>query len=484
MSFRTTVTTSCGDVLGHDADGASSFLGIPYASDPVGALRFAPPTPHPGWSTPLLATSPGPAVPQPPSRLEPIMGRPNATYSEWGSLTLNVWTPDTDGRFPVLLWLHGGAWTTGSAGWDWYNGQRLATEGRIVVVTANYRLGPLGYLYLAGHGVDDAQGNYGLGDQALALRWVHQNIAAFGGDPDMITVAGQSAGAHAAIQLGARPDTKPLIKRLFLQSVPWKVPHQTVAQATDMATEFLELSGVPAAEQLRETPVDQLLETGTRLAQQHAVAGLSGAPTLGVILTSETPWENAFDTTLSGLDDTVDVLMGYTSRETSAFLHGVFDLAQLTDAQCAHILTAVLRDPEAADTYTLFRERDLDAEPHRILAAAATDAVFRTPTRDIATRRRAFAAGATHVYEFGFGNEAIGPCHCIDLPFLFDNLDAWKDAPMLADLPPRDARRTADEFSRAVARFVTTGDPGVSETEQTHTDTEEYVIEFPTLAPS
>ena len=171
-----------------------AFRGIPYAASPVGERRFAAPEQHPRWQDPRDATRPGPSVPQGPSRLEAVMGRRVPDWDEDGCLTLNVWTPrlpgagSAPGALPVLVWFHGGGFTSGSGGWDWYDGRNLAAAGPIVVVTANYRLGPLGYLYLPDLGIE----NLGTQDQAAVLAWVQRNISAFGGDPgkDIVLVHG------------------------------------------------------------------------------------------------------------------------------------------------------------------------------------------------------------------------------------------------------------------------------------------------------
>jgi para-nitrobenzyl esterase len=174
------------------------------------------------------------------------MGARVPDWSEDGCLTLNVWTsglpaagPAQQAR-PVLVWFHGGGFTSGSGGWDWYDGQNLAAAGDIVVVTANYRLGPFGYLYLPELGIE----NLGLQDQAAVLAWVQRNIAAFGGDPGRVTVGGQSAGAFSALYLALAPITGPLISQVITQSGPWGLPPQDPGQATGHARRFLEILGL------------------------------------------------------------------------------------------------------------------------------------------------------------------------------------------------------------------------------------------------
>ncbi|MFI8520865.1 carboxylesterase family protein [Streptomyces sp. NPDC085481] len=172
MSGRTTVVAIRQGRLRGVADGpVSAFRGIPYAASPVGRLRFRPPVAHPGWGGVRDAAEAGPAVPQAASRLAAVMGEREADWDEDGCLRLNVWTPGDaiGGRRPraVLVWYHGGGFTSGSGGWDWYDGARLAAAGDIVVLTANYRVGALGYLRLPEVGAD-TQAAFGAGVETLA----------------------------------------------------------------------------------------------------------------------------------------------------------------------------------------------------------------------------------------------------------------------------------------------------------------------------
>ncbi|MBW8706520.1 Para-nitrobenzyl esterase [Streptomyces sp. MBT84] len=274
------VATDRGTVRGSDAGPVFSFRGIPYAASPVCELRLAAPQSHPGWSEVREAVSAGPAAPQGPSRLERIMGHRKPYWNEDDSLTLNVWTPrsaleDKSPR-PVLVWFHGGGFTSGSGGWDWYDGARLAETGNMVVVTANYRLGPLGYLHLPQIGAD----NLGVRDQGAVLRWIQDNIASFGGDPEAVTVGGQSAGAYSALYLALDPATSSMVDRLLLQSGPWGLPPQDPEQAAEAAEEYLKLLGMEGSADpgaaLRSLPVEQLLsvyaELGARLTRPDNAA--------------------------------------------------------------------------------------------------------------------------------------------------------------------------------------------------------------------
>ena len=211
----TTVLTDRGPVVGTSRSTVRAFLGIPYAAPPVGALRWRAPAPAPGWTRPRDASRPGPACPQ----IEEGFVR---TTSE-DCLTLNVWTPAArdDARLPVIVWIHGGAFYQGSGGDDFQNGARLAAASDAIVVTLNYRLGPLGFLThreLASEQGRAASPSFGLLDQRAALQWVQRNIAAFGGDPGRVVLGGQSAGAWSVCTHLASPASRPLFSRAIMES--------------------------------------------------------------------------------------------------------------------------------------------------------------------------------------------------------------------------------------------------------------------------
>ncbi|MEU4671214.1 carboxylesterase family protein [Amycolatopsis sp. NPDC023774] len=241
------IETTSGKVRG--AGGA--FRGIPYAHQE----RFQPPTKAPTWAGVRDALEPGPAPIQLPSRLEPVIGSVALAQSE-DCLSLNVFTTSTTGSRPVLVWLHGGAFLTGSGGQGWYDGTRLANEADVVVVTLNYRLGVLGFLPLDGV----APPNLGIADQLAALEWVRDNVAAFRGDPGRVTLAGQSAGAQSTLALWSAPRAQGLVHQIGLQSAPVGLPPQTPDEAAGWADKYLRALGASAAEELTTMSAAQLLD--------------------------------------------------------------------------------------------------------------------------------------------------------------------------------------------------------------------------------
>ena len=223
----TTVSIANGSLQGHTAPGSTAFLGIPFAEAPVGPLRWAPPSPVLSWSGTRDATEFGPAPWQPTGGpldgLVPGMGSNNQSDD---CLNLNVWTPSINGAQPVLVWIHGGAFSLGAGSLSVYDGSRLAAATNTVVVTINYRLGALGFLV-----IDDPSctPNVGLLDQVAALEWVRNNISAFGGDPDNVTIFGESAGGGSVLSLLSMPSAVGLFQRAIVRELavmrigkPWR----------------------------------------------------------------------------------------------------------------------------------------------------------------------------------------------------------------------------------------------------------------------
>ncbi|MDT0465802.1 carboxylesterase/lipase family protein [Streptomyces gibsoniae] len=455
------VDTDRGRVRGVAEGEAVSFRGIPYAASPVGELRFAPPQPHPGWLGVREAVRSGPAVPQAASRLEQVMGRRVPDWNEDGSLTVNVFAParafEDGAPRQVLVWWHGGGFTSGSGGWDWYDGGRLAALGDIVVVTANYRLGPWGYLYLPEIGA----ANLGPQDQGAVLRWVRDNIASFGGDPRTVTVGGQSAGAYSALSLALDPQTTGLVTRVLLQSGPWGLAPQDPQNAAENAEAYLRLLGVPrgadTARALRALPVEQLLSAYGRLADELGRPGNVAPPMYPVLGGPGVPRTRQRALADGALEGKA-LLLGTTRDETTAFF--AFDprIQNLTTAGALDLLTGHLGE-RAHEVYQRQAALLPRATPAQIFTAVQTDELFRDGALEMADHHAA-GGNATYVYRFDYrpaeDEHGLGATHCGELPFLFNTFDTYPDSPMLGR--PGDAQRAlGHSFASAVAAFVATG---------------------------
>ncbi|WP_433247446.1 carboxylesterase/lipase family protein [Streptosporangium sp. CA-135522] len=438
------VETAAGRIRGEAHGEVAAFRGIPYAA----AARFEPPRPAGPWPGVLNATAPGPAAPQPASRLERVMGARAMEQSE-DCLFLNVWTPTAPvaGGRPVLVFLHGGGYSSGSGGLDWYDGGVLAERGDIVVVTVNYRLGALGFLYLPGL----SEGNLGLRDQLSALRWVQENITAFGGDPRAVTVAGQSAGAFSILALLSGTAARGLFQRAILQSAPAGMVPQTPARATEVGTLLLDALGLrpDRAGNLRDVPVAELLAAQGRVAGKTSRL-LDPTPPFHLVADGELVAADLVAAAGEAGTGGVEVIIGTTRDEASAFLALNDRVAALGPDELALAATAWFGDPARA-----FAPGRTPAES---AAELSTAHMFSEPALRLA---ELFAGHGDPVWVYRFdwqpAGSPYGACHCIELPFVFGDPAAWRDAPMLGGEQPA---RLVAQVQRAWAGFVRRGDPG------------------------
>lgn len=269
-----TVETTGGPVRGDHKRGVYRVKGIPYAAPPVGALRFRPPQDPEPWTRVHDGTGRFPIAPQPMADMEAASGGTGGSaQSEAGCLTLNVWTPAADdARRPVLFWIHGGGFLTGAGTIPWYDGSALARRDA-VVVTINYRLGALGFLELGGvDGRFTDSGNVGLLDQIAALRWVRDNIEAFGGDPDNVTIFGESAGG---MSVGTLLGT-PAASGLFHKAIPQSGAAANVATAREAdaaAQQLLTALAVDDVEALQRVPAEDLIAAQAHVRGQFGAGG-------------------------------------------------------------------------------------------------------------------------------------------------------------------------------------------------------------------
>ncbi|MFH8776101.1 carboxylesterase family protein [Streptomyces sp. NPDC017958] len=314
---------------------------------------------------------------------------------------------------------------------DWYDGGKLAALGDIVVVTANYRVGPLGYLYLPEIGA----ANLGPQDQAAVLRWVRDNVASFGGDPRNVTVGGQSAGAYSALSLALDPQTTGLVTR-EQQSGRFGLPPQDPQNAAENAEAYLRLLDVPAgadtAKALRALPVEQLLSAYGRLAGLLARPGNAAPPMYPVLGGPGLPcaWQRAL---ADGALEDKALLIGTTRDEATAFF--AFDprIQHLTSVGALDILTGQMGE-QAHEVYQRHAARLPQAIPAQIFTAVQTGELFRNGSLQIADHHAA-GGNATYLYQFDYqpaeDEHALGATHCVELPFLFNTFDAYPHSPML-----------------------------------------------------
>jgi para-nitrobenzyl esterase len=402
-----------GPLLAEDDGALLRARGIRYGR----AARFAAPQPIPPWSGVLDTTTRGPACPQLPSRLEWVTGPvvDGLAMSE-DCQVLSVTTPSDANGLPVMVWFHGGAYVSGGGEAPKYDADDLVHQGRVVVVRVTYRLGVLGYL--SPSGVD----NLGLLDQILALEWVRANIGAFGGDPERVTVFGQSAGADSVLSLMLCEQTTGLFQRAIIQSAPLGIRDGRDAMTAAMRT---------AANAIT---TGELIDAQTAAVAAAAPFGLIGSMPFGPIMGSDPlPPASHADDRLGDVARRIELLVGYTRDDGAPF---------------------VAMNPRIA---RLKRLRPVGAVIERTVSAALTRRVFGKPARRLAkTWRRNGGRAAT--FRVDWSPARIGACHCIELPLLFD-APAWVDAPMLGGAPVDE--RLADTMRRNWAGFAHNGIAGL-----------------------
>ena len=424
-SERAVVETQSGTIEGRREGDVCVFRGIPFAAPPTGPNRFRPPQPVETWTGVRTALEFSPIAPQLPSPLEQILGSRELEMNE-DCLYLNVWTPALDdARRPVMVWIHGGAFTTGAGSIPWYDGTSFATRGDVVVVTINYRIGVLGFLALEGlvDGLDDAS-NLGTLDQIAALEWVRDNIERFGGDPTQVTVFGESAGAMSVGVLLGVPSATSLFHRAILQSGAAQSVGDR-AQAERISRDFLDELGLPDidAGALRAVPVDEILRAQGNVTLRHwgKVKGLPLQPIVDGNVLSEHP----HDAVAAGSSQEMELMIGTTRDEWRLFALLDPRSGSLTSEELLERMARVLGSVDAARTaIEIYSTGDPDETPSDMWAAFQTDRIFRAPATSLAEKHR----GSSYMYLFTYCTEIMGgvlrSCHALEIPFVFNNLDA------------------------------------------------------------
>jgi para-nitrobenzyl esterase len=450
--MATDVKIAAGAVRGRVEGGLAVFRGIPFAEPPVGELRFAAPRPVQGWDGVREAFAYGP----PPPQDIRIIGRPGvldaAPGDDW--LTVNVWSPDVAARRPVLVCIYGGAYRLGFSGSPGYDGQHVARDGDVVVVSFNYRLGVEGFMHVRG-----APANRGLLDQVAALTWVRENIAAFGGDPEQVTVVGESAGAGSIAAMFAMPSAKGLFQRAVGLSVP----------GSFFTAELAEDVGTAIAAELNLAPTVADLSTVDPLLLTRAGASLSGkmgefAGRWGRLGYSQVPFAPVvdgevltampFEALAAGAGRDVPLAVGHSRDEYRLFIALAGQLGKITAAEASFALRVFGPGPE--HTYrTAFPE----ASDERLYELVQSDLVFRMPTVHLAEAQAA-GGGRVHMYELTWAGGALGSAHTLASPLLFGTFGDHLGPMLFGRKPSAAVVDLACRFRRAWTTFAATGDPG------------------------
>ncbi|MGO8951193.1 MAG: carboxylesterase/lipase family protein [Ktedonobacterales bacterium] len=457
----TVVKTRSGSVRGSVAGNVLSFKGIPYAAPPFGPNRFQAPQPVAPWDGVRDALAFGPTCPKPPylPPYDSILTEPVIAGED--CLNLNVWTPERgDARLPVMVWIHGGSFTRGSNAVPGYNGSSFARDG-VVYVSINYRLGVDGFLFLS-----DGIANRGLLDQLAALQWVQENIAAFGGDPDKVTLFGESAGSFSVSTLLSMPPAAGLFRRAIAQSGAGH--HATSLTTAQRLAGYLseKLGGKPTREAMSSISIDRLLQAQMELGAEMLLD--PNPQKWGELALNQMPFEPVIDGEVltelpikriaAGSGAQVEMLVGTNAEEWRFFMvpNGVIDA--INDAMLTGIVTAYGLPVE--QTLATYRTARPDAMAGDLMAAIVTDWFFRIPAVRLAEARVSGAA-ATYMYEFAWRSllydGRFGACHAVELPFVFDALANPTSAPLIGTGAPPDL---AETVHAAWVAFAQSGNPG------------------------
>ncbi|MGX5715750.1 carboxylesterase family protein [Arthrobacter sp. MAHUQ-56] len=429
MSSELLFHPPCGPVRGWRDGDVLRATGIPYAT----ARRFQPPARAAGWTAEFSATSLAPACPQAPVPfLDAVLG------TKYGELpgsedcqNLSITMPGDllpGEKLPVMVWIHGGSYTTGSGDLAIFDPGRLVAENRIIAVSVTYRLGLFGFLATpAGR-----PGNLGLLDQLEAFRWVQRNISAFGGDPGRVTAFGQSAGGDAIAHLMATPEAGTLFQKAIIQSAPLGITRGRARMNHAM--------GIAADSVTEETPAMDVVALEAQVTQVAKKFGMLAAMPFGTQYGHDPlPEESGIEAAWNRTAPAIDVLIGHTSEEARLFL------------------------PRSPHLMRLAKVPLVGPPVVRAIDWAVTETVYGRATRRFA-RRHAKAGGRAHRYVMGWhapGN-IFGAAHTIDLPLLLGNRQTWDGVGLIAGARWEDVEAAGRELRALWAGFARGEDLGAS----------------------
>ena len=435
MANNSIIACPSGNISGiQNENGSLEFLGIRYAA----AKRFDAPVDTDSWTSTYEATKFGSISPQVPGMLETMLGFNPADMDE-DCLFLNVYaseTPSQDTKKPVLVWIHGGAYTNGSGSTAWYHGGTLASQGSIVV-TINYRLGALGFL---------GDGNYGTLDMVSALRWVNKNIAAFGGDPNNVTIFGESAGGSSVVALTATSMTKGLVTKAWAMS-PSLRQLRSKTEADISTRQFLDTAKCGSIEDLKVLSNQQIIDATAKMFENVENYIATFSPTCG---SSGLPDDIYAMSAKSG----IPLVVG-TNRDENRLWSALNPNNVPNDEETAKNYYKEALGESSDRAWSLYTKMRPNQSPIEMVAAMQTDQNFRAPAWDLCETRVKMGV-STWMYWFTWPTPIFdgifGCCHALDLPFMFHNLDAPNVELFTGDAPNRTT--IANTFSSELLSFA------------------------------
>lgn len=460
MDAEPLTLTSKGAVRGFRRGATAVYLGIPFAQAPVGPLRFAAPMAPDAWEGVRDATAYGATAQRGDAGITLI---PEPSVPGEATLNVNVFAPadaTPDAALPVLVWIHGGGYTSGSPASRWYDGDAFARDG-VITVVVSYRIGFDGFGL-----IDGAPSNRGLRDQIAALEWVRDEIGAFGGDPFRVTVAGQSAGGGSVLALMTSPAASALFRGAVaispaIGAVPLDAARRFAGRVATLAGVAADRDGFSSAPEERLVALQKTAakpERGRALASLTAL--LDGGMPLGPVIDGEVLPRHPLDALADGASATVPLVIGATDDEVTALTGKYRAALRFVPVPLALAMLGSGRSRRRA-----YLARTPRRGAAAVLGGFATDRVFRATVLRVARARdadsaRSRAGSRTWLYRFAWASPvpSIGVAsHCLDVPFWFDHLDADGVKAIAGGAPPADL---ATGMHRAIVGFVRDGDPG------------------------
>ena len=458
-----TVQTTGGRLRGYLDNTVHVFKGVRYGASTAGANRFMPPQQPQAWTGVRDAFEWGERAPQilggEPAEMIPT--DPREPLGE-DCLVMNIWTPNpASGRRPVMVWLHGGGFASGSGSYSIYEGRELARKHDVVAISINHRLNVFGFLYLAHLGGRWANAsNAGMLDIVAALGWIRDNIAAFGGDPQNVTIFGQSGGAGKVSTLMAMPAARGLFHRAIAQSGA-AVTSTPAAQAMKTTEQLLQRVGVKPdqLDALQKIPMAQLIAALRPPA--GAPPGPGGALGFGPVVDGKSLPSNPFDPAAPGQSASVPFMTGTTATEVTFFAPDD-QLRPIDDTMFRDRVKGLLKvdDTEAARLMALYRKNAPGRDNIDLFLRMSTDnSFFRLGVETQGERKAAQRGAPVYLYRFEYYSPVrqgrLKSMHCMEIPFVFDNLAAGQ---VYTGNSPQ-AQRIADQMSAAWVAFARTGNP-------------------------
>ena len=421
MNKTVIIETKSGKIQGYKEDGVEIFKGIPYGEPPIDDLRFSPPVAKKQWDEVLDTTEYGHCAYQGYTKLEDYTGKLQPESED--CLNLNIWTPSVDNKKrPVMFWIHGGSFIFGGGVDPMYNGSTLAKRGDVVVVTINYRLGALGYLYVPG-----VTANVGYLDQIIALKWVHDNIELFGGDPNNVTIFGESAGGYSVVALAAMPAAKGLFHRIIAQSAP-AIDSKVTKKPSKKLMRILEVEKGDF-NALRTISPEKIIDAQNKFLAEDSTNLFAFRP----LIDGETLPIHPLKAFQNGDCKDIEFMIGTNLDEAKLFTALDPEISKINNANGEMILIGFLsrlgidinKSKAMIDTYKQARVNNFSTDLKEILNALITDYIFRISTIRLL---EAQSKHQTNTYNYiftwpspGFNGE-LGACHALEIPFVFNTL--------------------------------------------------------------